>query len=289
MPRTLWKGGISFGLVHIPVGLYSAEDRNSFDLTMLDKRTMKPVGLKRYNKDTGKEVEWSNIVKGYEYAKGKYVVLTEEDFKRANVKATQTIEILSFVDVSEISPKYFETPYYVAPLKRGEKGYALVREILRQNNKVAIGTVVIRTRQYIAALIPDGDVLVMNTLRYANEIREADELEVPSRNLKAVGISPRELEMGNRLVEGMSGKWHPKEFHDTYHEDLLALIKKRVKAGETETIDESEPKVEQPAGGNVVDLMALLKQSVEGKRSKAPARPGTHGRGRVHHPRRKAA
>lgn len=211
MPRVLWKGAISFGLVHIPVGLYSAEKRNSFDLTMLDRRTMKPVGFKRYNKETGEDVSWDDIVKGYEYEKDRYVVLTEDDFKRANVEATQTIDILSFGDEDEIPSMYFETPYYLAPDKRGHKGYALLRETLKQTGKVAIANVVIRTRQYVAALLPVGDIIVMNTLRYANELRGTDELEVPSSNLKAVGVNPREIEMARKLVDGMTAKWNPDE------------------------------------------------------------------------------
>src|SRR5262249_29340075 len=159
MPRVLWKGAISFGLVHIPVELYSAEERNSFDLTMLDRRTMKPVGFKRYNKETNEDVPWDQIVKGYEYEKNRYVVLTDEDFKRANVEATQTIDILNFVKQDEIPPMYFETPYYLAPGKRGEKGYALLREILEQTGRIGIANVVIRTRQYVAALIPVGTVI----------------------------------------------------------------------------------------------------------------------------------
>ena len=266
MPRVLWKGAISFGLVHIPVGLYSAEKRNSFDLTMLDRRTMKPVGFKRYNKETGEDVSWDDIVKGYEYEKGRYVVLTEEDFKRANVEATQTVDILNFVDEDEISPMYFETPYYLAPDKRGQKGYALLRETLKQTGKIGIANVVIRTRQYVAALMPVGDVILMNTLRYANELRGTDELEVPSSNLKAVGVNAREIEMAGKLVEGMTAKWNPEEYHDTYHEDLLALIEKRVQAGQTEMITEpSEEEEEKPAKGEVIDLMALLKRSVESK------------------------
>jgi DNA end-binding protein Ku len=284
MPRTLWKGAISFGLVNIPVGLYSAENRNSFDLDLLDKRTLTPVGFKRYNKETGKDVSWNDIVKGYEYEKRKYVVLTDEDFRRANVEATETVEIVKFVEASEIAPVYFETPYYLAPQKRGEKGYALLREILIQNQKVAIANVVIRTRQYVAALIPLGDVIVMTTLRYANEIRPADNLDVPSRNLKTLRITAKELEMGNRLVEGMSGKWNPKEFHDTYHEDLMALIEKRIKAGKTETIDESEPKAKRRQEGRVIDLMALLKKSVAKKahgHTRDKARHAPHGERRA--------
>jgi DNA end-binding protein Ku len=286
MPRVLWKGAISFGLVHIPVGLYSAEKRNSFDLTMLDRRTMKPVGFKRYNKETGEDVPWDDIVKGYEYEKDRYVVLTEDDFKRANVEATQTIDILSFGEEDEIPSMYFETPYYLAPDKRGHKGYALLRETLKQTGKVAIANVVIRTRQYVAALMPVGDVIVMNTLRYANELRGADELEVPSSNLKAVGVNPREIEMARKLVDGMTAKWNPDEYRDSYHEDLLALIEKRVQAGQTEVITEpSEEGEERPAKGEVIDLMALLKRSVETKGKAGRAARPAKARGRKSGPR----
>lgn len=272
MSRVLWKGAVSFGLVHIPVGLYSAEKRNSFDLTMLDRRSMKPVGFKRYNKDTGEEVHWDDIVKGYEYEKGRYVVLTDEDFRRANVEATQTVEILTFVKQEAISPLYFETPYYLAPDKRGQKGYALLREVLKHTDKVAVANVVIRTRQYVAALLPVGDVIVLNTLRYANELRPADELDVPSRDLKTVGVNAREIEMARRLVDEMSEKWKPEAYRDTYHEDLLALVEKRVQAGRTEAVEEAQVEDEAPAPkGEIVDLMALLQRSVEtkGKGSKS--------------------
>jgi DNA end-binding protein Ku len=276
MARTLWKGAISFGLVHIPVGLYSAEKRNSFDLTMLDRRSMKPVGFKRYNKETGEDVPWEEIVKGYEYEKDRYVVLTEADFKRANVEATQTVDILSFVEQDEIEPMYYETPYYLAPDKRGHKGYALLRETLKQTGKVGIANVVIRTRQYVAALIPFHDVILMNTLRYRNELRDTDELDVPSDNLKAIGVNSREVDMARRLVEGMSAAWKPEEHRDTYHEDLLALIEKRVQAGQTEVVPEPPEEEKRPRKGEVVDLMALLKKSVEEKgkvrRPQAPAK-----------------
>jgi DNA end-binding protein Ku len=266
MPRTLWKGAISFGLVHIPVELYSAEERNSFDLTMLDRRTMKPVGFKRYNKETGEDVSWDDIVKGYEYENDRYVVLTDEDFKKANVEATQTIDILSFVNQDDIPPMYFETPYYLGPDKRGYKGYALLRETLKQTGKIGIANVVIRTRQYIGALIPVGDVIVLNTLRYANELRAVDDVEVPSATLKAVGVKEREVEMARRLVEEMSDEWNPETFRDTYHEDLMALIEKRIKTGQTEAISSPEEEEEkQPAKGKIIDLMALLKRSVETK------------------------
>lgn len=281
MARTLWKGAISFGLVHIPVGLYSAEKRNSFDLTMLDRRSMKPVGFKRYNKETGEDVSWDDIVKGYEFEKGRYVVLTEEDFKRANVEATQTVDILSFVNRDEIGSMYYETPYYLAPDKRGHKGYALLRETLTQTGKVGVANVVIRTRQYVAVLIPYKDVILMNTLRYPSELRDTDDLDVPSSNLKEVGVSSREVEMARRLVEGMSTAWKPEEHRDTYHEDLLALIEKRVQAGQTEVVTEPSQEEEQrPAKGEVVDLMALLKKSVEEKGKVRRPQAAAKARGR---------
>ncbi|HMU55611.1 MAG TPA: Ku protein [Nitrospira sp.] len=279
--RVLWKGAISFGLVHIPVGLYSAENRNSFDLTMLDRRSMKPVGFKRYNKDTGEDVPWDDIVKGYEYEKGRYVVLTDEDFRRANVEATQTVDIVNFVPQEAISPLYFDTPYYLAPDKRGQKGYVLLRETLKQAGKVAVANVVIRTRQHIAALLPVGDVIVMNTLRYPNELRPSDELDSPSRDLKAVGVNAREIEMARRLVDEMSDDWKPETYRDTYHDDLLALIEKRVQAGQTEAVEQPPVEEEQaPPKGEVIDLMALLKRSVETRgKTGNPAAP-SKSRGR---------
>ena len=277
MSRSLWKGSISFGLVNIPVLLYSAENRNSFDLTLLDRRDMKPVGFKRYNKTTGKEVAWEQIVKGYEYEKNRYVVLTDEDFRRANVEATQTIDILSFVRGEDISPTYFETPYFLAPDKRGEKGYALLRETLTKTGKAAIATVVIRTRQYIAAVIPWNEMMVLNTLRYANELRPTKELQIPTNSLKTPGVTSRELEMATKLVEEMSERWKPAQYKDTYREDLMRLINKRIKAGKTEVVtgpEEGEAQ-DKPGRAKVVDLMALLKRSVQ--RSAKPKRlsPGS--------------
>ncbi|MBL8069554.1 MAG: Ku protein [Nitrospira sp.] len=286
MPRSLWKGSISFGLVNIPVVLYPAENRNHFDLTLLDRRDMKPVGCKRYNKESGKEVAWDQIVKGYEYEKDRYVVLTDEDFRRANVEATQTIDILNFVRAEEIPPTSFETPYYLAPDKRGEKGYALLRETLSKTGKVAVATVVIRTRQYIAALIPWSEMMVLNTLRYANELRPTKDLGIPAKSLKTAGVTSRELEMATKLVEEMSERWKPAQYKDTYHEDLMRLIHKRIKAGKTEVVNvpEEGEAQNQPGRAKVVDLMALLKRSVQ--RSVKPKPPS---RGSERHVSRKTA
>ena len=272
MARGLWKGAISFGLVNVPVELFSAEKRGSeIDLTMLDKRDLAPVGYKRYNKSTGEDVPWAEIVKGYEYQDDKYVVLSEEDFRRANVEASKTVDIQAFVDLSDIAPLFFETPYYLAPGKRGEKAYALLRDALKKAEKAGIATVVIRTRQYLAAVIPQDDVLLMNTLRYADEIRGADELGVPSAALHAKA-TPKEIEMALRLIDDMAEAWKPEKFKDTYRDDLMARIKEKFKQGQTEEITAPEKGEKQTASADVIDLMALLKKSVERKPAKPAAR-----------------
>lgn len=269
MARGLWKGAISFGLVNVPVELHSAEKRSSeLDLTMLDKRDLAPVGYKRYNKSTGEDVPWGEIVKGYEYEDAKYVVLSEEDFRRANVEAAKTVEILGFVELGEIPPLYFETPYYLAPGKRGEKAYALLRETLKKSGKAGIATVVIRTRQYLAALIAQDDVLVLNTLRYADELREAGELGVPSPALKGPKVTAKEIDMALRLVDDMSEQWEPQKYKDTYRHDLLARIREKIKQGQTEEITEPEAAEKESAGADVIDLMALLRKSVAQKQEK---------------------
>jgi DNA end-binding protein Ku len=195
MPRALWKGAISFGLVHVPVELYPAARSNALDLTWLDRRTMDPVGYKRVNKNNGKEVPKDEIVKGYEYQDGRYVVLGPEDFKRANPTATQTVEILAFVDVSEIGPQFYENPYYLVPGKRGEKAYALLRETMKRAGKAAVASVVIATKQHLAAVIPMGKLLLLDTLRYADEIRDSASFTLPAEGLKSAGISDKEVDM----------------------------------------------------------------------------------------------
>jgi len=269
--RALWKGAISFGLVYIPVEMYTAVQEHDLDLTMLDKRDFSPVGYKRYNKNTGKEVSWGDIVKGYEYEDNEYVVLSDEDLKRANVEATQTIDIMAFVDAADVPLTYYETPYYLAPSRGGAKVYALLRETLRKSGKIGIATVVMRTKQHLCALVCVEDKIVLNTLRYATEIRDAEELKLPPATLKAAGISDKELQMALSLVDGMSEDWKPEQYHDTYKEDVLALVKKKIKAGQTKTITAAAPEERAPKASNVVDLVALLQDSL-GKR-KGGAKP----------------
>ncbi|MDI1308858.1 MAG: Ku protein [Methylotenera sp.] len=267
MPRALWKGAISFGLIHIPVDLYSAESAQQLDLDMLDKRDFAPIGYKRINKNTGKEVEWEHIVKGYEFEDKQYVVLSEQDIKRANPESTQTIDILSFIDTEEISPIYYEKPYYLTPAKGGDKVYALLRETLKKSGKIAIGQVVIRVKQHLAALIPIDDMIVLNLLRYPEDMHPMDEYKVPKLKNSKTEVSTKEVQMALSLVEGMSETWDPKQYKDNYRNDLLKLINKRIKSKQTKLLDDSEPPPVSTES-NIVDIMALLKQSIESKNKK---------------------
>jgi DNA end-binding protein Ku len=259
MARAIWKGSISFGLVNIPVGLYGAETRDEIHFKMLDKKTMSPIHYKRVSEETTKEVAWEETVRGYEFSPGQYVVLSDEDLKRAAPEATQTIDIVDFVDLEDISPLYFDKPYYLGPDKKGSKAYALLRETLRRTGKVGIAKVVIRTRQYLGAVVARGDVLTLELLRYAHELRAPEEIDVPHGK---EGVSDREVDMAERLVEGMVSAWDPEKYKDDYREALMEMIDKRVEAGQLESSPEPAPKPRE-ARSNVVDLMALLKQSVE--------------------------
>ena len=268
MARALWKGAISFGLVHVPVSLYPASQSEGLSFDMIDKRDFSPVGYKRYNKRTGEEISREHIVKGYEYEKGEYVVVTDEDFKQANVEATQTVDIVAFVDAASVAPYYYDTPYYLEPGKRGEKGYTLLREVLRRTGRVGIANVVIRSRQHLAALIPLERMLLMNTLRFANEIRSAADLALPEPG--EGDLNDKELAMAERLVDDMTEKWNPEQFKDTYSADLLARIEKRIASGETHVItpaskDEAEPR----RGAEVIDLVSLLRRSLDKKEPKS--------------------
>jgi DNA end-binding protein Ku len=261
MARVLWKGAISFGLVNIPVGLYAAERRNELSFAMLDRRNLAPVGYKRFNKENGKEVPWEQVVKGYEYKDGRYVVLSDADFQAANVEATQTVDILQFVDPAQIPFTLYETPYCLAPDKRGEKGYVLLRETLTRAAKVAVAQVVIRTRQSLAVLAPLERVLVLNTLRWPDELRSPKELDLPEP--RAISLHSAERQMALRLVEEMTRDFDPKLYHDTYREDVMARVKAKIKAGETEVITQPQSEQRAPHKAEVIDLMALLKRSVE--------------------------
>lgn len=293
MARAIWTGTVGFGLVQIPVGLHTAEDRAELDMTLLDKRNLAPVGYERVNKKTGKEVAWENIVKGYEHKEGEYVVLTDQDFAEANVEATKQIDILDFVTFADIDPRYVERPYYLAPQKAGKKSYALLREVLRRTGKAGIGKVVIRTRQHLAAVVAHDSALLLVLLRFADELRDDKSLELPSTNLKTLGITPKELSMAEKLVEGMVTDFEPEKYEDDYHRDLMKLIHRKVKAGEVNTLPTETKRKAKPApAAKQVDLSELLAQSVSAaKKPKAANENQRRGsrKARAEPPHRKSA
>jgi len=273
-PRVLWKGAISFGLVHIPVALYSATTDHGIDFDWLDKRSMDPVGYKRINKKTGREITRENIVKGVEYEDGEYVVLSDKEIAAAYPKTTQTIEIETFVPANGIPFVYLERPYYVAPINKGAKVYALLRETLQRSERVGVARVVIQTKQHLAVLVPVGPGLVLNLLRWGADIRPWNDLPLPSEDAKKAGLTERELKMARQLVEDMSGDWDPMEFKDEFKDEILRLVDRKVKAGQTETVTQPEPEEGQSTegkGAKIIDLTELLQRSLRNKGGKSKA------------------
>ncbi|WP_175717785.1 Ku protein [Burkholderia anthina] len=262
-PRMIWKGAISFGLVHVPVQLFPATRTVKPSFRMLDKRSMDPIGYRQINKRTGKEVTREDIVRGYEYEKERYVVLTDAEISAANPESTQTVDILTFVDEDAVSFLYLDTPYYLVPDRKGEKVYALLRDALKDSGKIGIALVVMRDRQHLGALIPVGPLLALDTLRWQEELRPLDELSVPADDAKRAGVSARELGMARKLIDDMSGKWTPGDYRDTFHDDILELVERKVRAGKIEEI-EDRPAQTSRAATNVVDLTELLKRSLKG-------------------------
>ena len=265
MARSIWHGAISFGLVHVPVDLYSASKENSLPLHLLDSRDFAPVGNRRVNKTTGKEVAWEKIIKGYEYEKGKFVALSDQDFKHANVEATETIEIVRFTAAAGIPPMYFETPYYLVAGKGGEKPYALLRKVLDESNKVAVAHFVMRGRQHLCVVAPNDQYLMLLTLRFAGEILPPATVKPAA---KTPTVSAAELAMAKQLVEGMSGPFAPGQFKDTYKADLLRRIKEKIKKKQIHSIDSEEPAESSRPKAEVIDLMTALKSSLKMKTRK---------------------
>lgn len=261
MPRPIWKGHITFGLVNIPVTLYSAEERDEVHFRLLDSRNKARVHYERINEETGEEVPWSEVVKAFEYDQGNYVLLNDEDFKRAAPEATQSVEIQDFVNREDVHYIYFDKPYYLLPGKKGEKGYALLREVLRRTGKIGIAKVVIRTRQYLAALVAEGDALLLELLRFHQELKKPEEFEFPKADLKEYQINEREIDMAVKLVENMTSPWKPEKYHDDYRDALMKWIDEKVRKGEQYL----PPHPEEPerVGAEVINLMDVLKRSVE--------------------------
>jgi DNA end-binding protein Ku len=270
MPRSLWRGAISFGLIYVPVNLFSASKDNTLPMHLLDSRDFAPVGYHRINKVTGKEVDWPHIVKGYEYKKGQYVALSDADFKHANVKASETIEIASFTDADQIPPLYFSTPYYLTPSKGGQKVYSLLRRALQATKKVAVATFVMRGRQHLCVVAPNDDTLVLLTLRFPNEVLPPVSDEAAG---KSASISAAELTMAKQLVEGMSGPFKPNQFKDTYRDELLQRVKEKIKKKQTHSLEaEKLPESDRPKA-QVIDLMEALRNSLEKNKRATRAAP----------------
>jgi DNA end-binding protein Ku len=256
MPRALWKGAISFGLIYVPVELVTASKENTLPLHMLDSRDFAPVGYQRVNKKTGKEVDWAHIVKGYEYKKGDFVALADADFKHANVKASETIEIDTFCDVTQIPAMYYEKPYYLAPTKGGEKVYTLLRQALESTGKVAVATFVMHQREHLCAIAPQGSSLMLLTLRFADEVLPASESKPTAK------ISSAELAMAKQLVQSMEGNFTAGKFKDTYRADLKRRVQEKIRNKETHSLDVEEPATDARPKAQVIDLMAALKASL---------------------------
>lgn len=271
MARALWKGAISFGLVHIPVTLSPASRDDALDFDWLDRRSMEPVGYKRINKATGKEVPKGQMVRGLQVEGGRYVVLSDEEIEQAYPAATRTIDIERFVPPEQIPFVLLERPYYLQPADRGEKVYALLREALAATRRVGIARVVLQRRQHLAALVPAGPALMLNTLRWANEIRPWQDLKLPKPGAEAAGLKARELEMARQLVMDMGGDWDPTADRDTFRDDILALVQRKVKAGRTEEVEPIAPRESPAKASNVVDLADLLRRSLRGGEAAQPA------------------
>jgi DNA end-binding protein Ku len=271
MERPAWKGAISFGLVSVPVTLHRAvgsEEGISFDL--LDQRDHSRIGYKKVSKRTGREVPKEEIKKGLKLPDGSYVLVDEDELKRASPERTQRIDIDRFVLAKEIDLLFYDRPYYVAPTPKYEKGYALLRETLEKTERVGIATIVLHTKQYVAALYPEGRAMVLHLLRYAQDVLEPTELDLPPKDLKASHVSTAEVNMAVQLVEGMTGPWKPEDFRDTYRDEVLAFLKKKAKSGDVVAAEEPEEGREKPAPA--LDMMRLLKQSVEQQGKPKPAR-----------------
>lgn len=251
--RSFWTGAISFGLIYIPVKLYNASETQELSFNLLRRQDKSRIKYVRVSTDTGEEVPNDDIVKGYEFSKGEYVVLEEDDFKKANVRKTQTIDIVTFVDASQVDYKLYEKPYYLEPIKGAAKAYALLRDALARSGKVGVGRFVLRNRETLGTVRPEGPAIVLNQMRFASEIRDTGELTLPGLG----EVAEKELDMAVSLIETLSGEWHPDQYHDTYTEDLQRIIQAKIEGREPTS------ETEAPVPIEVTDLFAKLSQSLE--------------------------
>lgn len=263
MARSMWKGSIAFGLVNIPVELYSATRDHRPRFRLLHAKDEEPVKYERVCQKEGKPVAWEDLVKGYEYAKGQFVVLTKDDFKTAALEKTRTIDILDFVDPHEVDERYFETPYYLQPGKGAERAYVLLREAIRASGKIGISKMILRDAQHLAAVEAIGDALVLTMMRFSDELADLKEFNFP----KKMDVRPAELKMAQQLIDNLVSEWKPDKYNDEYKENLLRVINAKLKGKKPKLIDEDTT----PKQAEVVDLMARLRASLEGREKKPAA------------------
>lgn len=275
MAGSIWKGSISFGLLNIPVTVQKAEEGHELSFKMLDEKDLSPIKYKKVSAKDGKEVPWPRIVKGYEYDSGQYVLVTKDDFKAANPKASQTIDIQDFVEFDDIDLMFFEKPYYLVPQKNGVKGYYLLAEALKRTKKVAVAKVVMRTKMHLVAIMAKDDYLVMEIMRFAHEVLSPSEVDY-LKDTDKPKFNPKEIKMAEELIEGMTAKWDPEQYKDTYNDDIMRIINFKINSGETKEIDYGDLIKDESTGtsGTVVDLMPLLRKSLEEKK-KSRAGNGT--------------
>lgn len=276
MPRVIWKGAISFGLVHVPVALYPASQEVGIDFDWLDKRSMDPVGYKRVNKRTGKEIQKENIVKGIKQDDDDYVILSDDEIKAAFPKSTQTIEIETFVKANEIPFVLLERPYFLEPVGKGDKVYALLREAMSAAGVIGIARVVMHTKEHLAAVIPSGPALMLNTIRWASEIRSMDELKLPAEGKTAANLKPGELKMAAQLIKDMTSPWKAESYQDQFNIAVQRLVKQKLAAGETEKVTPLEQDASKSGQSNVIDLTELLAKSLANRKpvtAKSTAKP----------------
>jgi len=276
--RPIWRGVISFGLVNVPVTLHAGERRVDLHFRLLDSRNRAPVRYERVNTETGDEVPWSEIVKAFEYQKGSYVLLEKEEIREAAPKGTETVEIESFVKREEVNPMYYEKPYYLVPGKKAEKGYVLLRDTLKDAKKVGVARVVIRTREYLAILMPVKQALVLNLLRYEQELVQPEAFQLPSADHAAVRITKREETLAAQVVDSMSSRWRPAAYRDEFRERLVKLIRERMARGGHADHRREREALPPEAATNVVDFMPLLQKSIAARRKAGrKARPRARG------------
>jgi DNA end-binding protein Ku len=289
MARSIWKGAISFGLVYIPVAVYPASQEDDIDFDWLDKRSMDPVGYLRVNKRTGKAVDKDNIVKGVKQEDGSYVLVTNDEIRAAWPKTTQTIAIEAFVKAEELPFVYLEKPYWLEPASKADKVYALLREAMIERGVVGVARVVMHTKEHLAALMPSGPALVLNTLRWATELRSPEALQLPAAGRRAEGLKEAELKMAGQLIDGMASSWDPARYHDQFAEAIHKLVAAKAEAGGTMQVTPMEPLQAEGAPSNVVDLSELLKQSLAGHKPPAAKRSARAAAAKTAAPRKAPA